>query len=45
MTSLAQGSDDRRPVGLLFAGSSSITVANPIAPVLKRFGATILGEE
>jgi hypothetical protein len=38
------GVDDRRPVGLLFAGSNTITVANPIAPVLARFGATINGE-
>ena len=38
------GVDDRRPVGLLFAGSNSITIANPIAPVLARFGATIEGE-
>ena len=33
--------DDRKPVGLLFAGSPSITVANPIGPVLTRFGVTI----
>jgi hypothetical protein len=38
------GTDDRRPVGLLFAGSNAITIANPIAPVLARFGATIDGE-
>jgi hypothetical protein len=30
------GVDDRRPVGLLFAGSNSITIANPIAPVVIR---------
>jgi hypothetical protein len=35
--------DDRRPVGLLFAGSSSITVVNPIDAVLTRFGVTIDG--
>jgi hypothetical protein len=29
------------PVGLLFAGSSTRTFANPIAPVLARFGVTI----
>ncbi len=36
--------DDRRPVGLLFAGSAFITVANPIDEVLTRFGVTIDGE-
>ena len=36
--------DDRKPVGLLFAGSSFVTIANPIGPVLKRFGVTIDGE-
>ena len=35
---------DRRPVGLLFAGSSSYTIASPIGPVLSRFGVTIDGE-
>ncbi len=35
--------DDRKPVGLLFAGSAFITVANPIGPVLSRFGVTIDG--
>lgn len=34
----------RKPVGLLFAGSSSITIANPIDAVLERFGVTIDGE-
>jgi hypothetical protein len=32
------------PVGLLFAGSSSYTIANPIDPVLSRFGVTIDGQ-
>lgn len=36
--------DDRKPVGLLYAGSSSITILNPIEPVLTRFGLTIDGE-
>jgi hypothetical protein len=36
--------DDRKPVGLLFAGSVFITVANPIDPVLTRFGVTVDGE-
>jgi len=34
----------KNPVGLLFAGGSTITVANPIDPVLTRFGVTIDGE-
>lgn len=29
------------PVGLLFAGSSSYTIANPIGPVLSAFGVTV----
>jgi len=32
------------PVGLLFAGSSVITIANPIGLVLGRFGVTIDGQ-
>ncbi|HUG36958.1 MAG TPA: hypothetical protein VML54_08420 [Candidatus Limnocylindrales bacterium] len=36
---------DRRPVGLLFAGSSGATIANPIGPVLERFGVKIDGGE
>jgi hypothetical protein len=38
------GSDDRRPVGLLFAGSPTTTVANPIDAVLAAFGITVDGE-
>ena len=38
------GNNDRRPVGLLYAGSSSLTFANPIIPVLSRFGVTVDGE-
>jgi hypothetical protein len=34
---------DRRPVGLLFAGSPTNTVANRIDLVLDRFGVTIDG--
>jgi hypothetical protein len=33
--------DDRNPVGLLFAGSSSHTIANPIDAVLSALGVTI----
>ena len=36
--------DDRKPVGLLFAGSAFITVANPIDAVLTWFGVTIDGQ-
>ena len=36
--------DDRKPVGLLFAGSSFITVANPVEAVLDNFGVTIDGD-
>ncbi len=35
---------DRKPVGLLFAGSNLFTIANPIGPVLQRFGVTIDGD-
>jgi hypothetical protein len=33
-----------RPVGLLYAGSAFQTIANPINPVLARFGVTIDGD-
>jgi len=36
-------SQDRNPVGLLFAGSTLVTIANPIDPVLDAFGVTIDG--
>jgi len=36
-----RGSDKGKPVGLLFAGSFFVTVANPIDPILARFGVTI----
>jgi hypothetical protein len=39
----ASGSDDRRPVGLLFAGSNTNTIANPIDLVLDRFKVQIDG--
>ena len=39
----SSGGDDRRPVGLLFAGSNTHTIANPIDLVLDRFGVTIDG--
>jgi hypothetical protein len=37
------GGDNGKPVGLLFAGSTSITIANPIGPVLERFGVVVDG--
>lgn len=39
-----RGADARKPVGLLFAGSSVMTVANPINAVLERFRVSIDGE-
>jgi hypothetical protein len=36
--------NDRRPVGLLFAGSPTSTLANPIDLVLDRFGVRIDGD-
>ena len=39
-----KGDSDRKPVGLLFAGGDSVTIANPIDAVLARFGVTIDGE-
>jgi hypothetical protein len=35
---------DRRPVGLLFAGATGTTLANPIDLVLERFGVRIDGD-
>ncbi len=35
--------DDRKPVGLLYAGSFTSTVLNPIDAVLTTFGVTIDG--
>ena len=40
----ANKADDRKPVGLLFAGSFFVTIANPIDAVLTRFGVTVDGE-
>jgi len=39
-----KGGNARRPVGLLFAGGGSSTLANPIDVVLGAFGVTIDGE-
>lgn len=42
--SLIVTEEGNHPVGLLFAGSSSYTIANPIDPILSRFGVTIDGQ-
>lgn len=42
--SLVVTQEGNHPVGLLFAGSSSYTIANPIEPVLSRFNVTIDGQ-
>ncbi len=39
------GSDDKKPVGLVFAGSTLVSIANPIDPILERFGVTIDGSD
>jgi hypothetical protein len=36
--------ENNKPVGLLFAGSQTITVANPINAVLSAFGVSVDGE-
>jgi hypothetical protein len=38
---IVTNNNNRNPVGLLFAGSSTRTIANPIGVVLQRFGVTI----
>ncbi len=43
IVSAGTGRNSRRPVGLLFAGSETSTLANPIDLVLDRFGVTIDG--
>ena len=42
--SLIVTEDGNHPVGLLFAGSSSYTIANPIDVVLSRFSVTVDGQ-
>ncbi len=39
-----KANDKGKPVGLLFAGSALVTIANPIEAVLDRFDVTIDGE-
>jgi hypothetical protein len=38
---IVTNNSSKNPVGLLFAGSSTRTLANPIGPVLQRFGVAI----
>lgn len=40
-----KGSNNRKPVALLFAGSKTFTVANPIDAVLDAFEVTVDGEQ
>lgn len=44
IVSSLRGSDNKRPVGLLFAGGSGLTIANPIDDVLQKLGVTIIGD-
>jgi len=41
---VADGADERRPVGLLFSGSDTHTGANPIDEVLAHYGVRISGD-
>ncbi len=38
------GANDRKTVGLIFAGSGNISAANPIGPILSRFNVNIAGD-
>ena len=38
------GSNDRKAVGLLFAGAGNLTAVNPIGPILARFNVQIAGD-
>jgi hypothetical protein len=40
-----EGSEDRKPVALLFAGDGRLTIANPIDEVLDAFGVRIVGDD
>jgi hypothetical protein len=41
--SLVVSQDGLHPVGLLFAGTHTVTIANPISDVLTAFGVTVDG--
>jgi hypothetical protein len=40
-----EGVDDRKPLGLLFAGNGNFTIANPIEEVLDAFDVRIVGDD
>jgi hypothetical protein len=40
----ASGANARRPVGLVFAGAGNLSAANPIGPILSRFGIEVTGD-
>jgi hypothetical protein len=40
-----EGSEDRKPVALLFAGDGRLTIANPIDEVLDAFSVRIVGDD
>jgi hypothetical protein len=40
----ASGTSARKPVGLIFAGSDTFSAANPIGPILSKFGVKISGD-
>lgn len=40
----ASGTNARRPVGLVFAGAGNLSAANPIGPILSRFGIQVTGD-
>lgn len=41
---VSTGADARKAVGLIFAGSGNVSAANPIGPILSRFGVNIAGD-
>jgi hypothetical protein len=41
---IQKGGNARKPVALLFAGSSTATIASPIGAILTRFGVTVDGD-
>ena len=41
---VASGANARKAVGLVFAGAGNISAANPMGPILQRFGVQISGD-
>lgn len=41
---VASGANARKTVGLIFAGAGNVSAANPIGPILQRFGMQISGD-